>query len=114
MYAICFDLRTDALKRHYGGVHHQNAYDDIARVLREHGFQRQQGSVYFGQRSTTAVQCVLAVQDLANRYDWFRLVVRDIRMLRVEENNDLLPALGQPKLPFGPASERVVQPAGLS
>lgn len=37
--------------------------------------------------------CVLAVQDLASRYDWFTPSVRDIRMLRIEENNDLMPAV---------------------
>jgi virulence-associated protein VapD len=40
------------------------------------------------------VKVVLAVQDLAQAYDWFNsLVVRDIRMLRIEENNDLNPAI---------------------
>jgi virulence-associated protein VapD len=40
-----------------------------------------------------AVACVLAVQELASRYDWFTPSVRDIRMLRIEENNNLMPAV---------------------
>jgi virulence-associated protein VapD len=37
---------------------------------------------------------VLAVQEVSKRYSWFRVAVRDIRMLRIEENNDLMPAVG--------------------
>ncbi len=71
VYAICFDLEIAALKRHYPGNHHENAYDDICRELHHHGFARRQGSVYFGQRGTTPVQCVLAVQAITKRYSWF-------------------------------------------
>lgn len=42
-----------------------------------------------------AVTCVLAVQDLTRRLAWFRPAVRDMRMLRIEENNDLGPAIEQ-------------------
>ena len=40
------------------------------------------------------------VQALTKRYLWFRHVVSDIRMLRIEENNDLMPAIGQGELPL--------------
>jgi virulence-associated protein VapD len=30
---------------------------------------------------------------LAKRYPWFAPSVRDIRMLRIEENNNLMPAV---------------------
>ncbi len=50
-------------------------------------------AVYFGDEDSDAVRCVVAVQDLDNRCAWFGRVVRDLRMLRVDENNDLLPAL---------------------
>jgi virulence-associated protein VapD len=39
------------------------------------------------------VTCVLAVQDLSKCYDWFAPSVRDIRMLRIEEGNDLREAM---------------------
>jgi len=51
------------------------------------------GSVYFGDDSVDAVKCVLVVQELCAAFDWFRSAVRDIRMLRIEENNDLMPAI---------------------
>jgi virulence-associated protein VapD len=103
MYAIAFDLDTESLQRYYSPGNWRNAYDDIAREFRQHGFIRKQGSVYFGKRGTTSVNCVLAAQALCSRYSWFARAVRDIRMLRIEEENDLMPAIGQlglfPSLP---------------
>ncbi|BBK44851.1 endoribonuclease VapD [Allostella vacuolata] len=94
MYAIAFDLDTDTLERTYHNASWRNAYEDIRRVLAEHAFDRQQGSVYFGDaEKVDPVRCVLAVQDLTRRYPWFAAAVNDIRMLRIEENNDLRPAI---------------------
>lgn len=101
MFAICFDLDQERLKRHYPGNTPTNAYDDVARVFRSYGFDRQQGSVYFAKSSVTnPVTCVLAVQDLVKKHPWFRYVVTDIRMLRIEDNNDLMPAVGDYSLPL--------------
>ncbi|WP_421726027.1 virulence factor [Bauldia sp.] len=95
MYAITFDLDTQVLEASYGAAGWRNAYTDIRNALRGHGFDWQQGSVYFGDEDVTAVTCVLAVQDLTRTYPWFSASVRDIRMLRIEENNDLTPAIEQ-------------------
>jgi virulence-associated protein VapD len=51
------------------------------------------GSTYFGDDTVDAVRCVTVVQRLAAKYNWFTASVRDIRMLRIEENNDLRSAL---------------------
>jgi len=95
MYAITFDLDTQTLEESYEGPSWRNAYSDIRNTLSSHGFDWKQGSVYFGNDSVNAVTCVLAVQDLTKRYAWFSPSVRDIRMLRIEENNDLGPAIQQ-------------------
>ena len=58
------------------------------------GFKLCQRSVYFGTEKIDAVRCVLTIQRLANLYPWFSTCVRDVRMLRIEENNDLKPAIG--------------------
>jgi len=100
VYAISFDLNTVTLRERYPHVSYQNAYDAICRVLGEHGFLRQQQSLYFGRRGSTSINCVLAVQDIQKRHSWFRDVVSDIRMMRIEELNDLYPALGVPELPL--------------
>lgn len=93
MYAITFDLDTDTHKKSYHNASWQNACNDIAKFLRDHGFDRQQGSVYFGNDDVDTVRCQTVVQRLTLAYDWFARSVRDIRMLRIEDNNDLTPAI---------------------
>lgn len=92
-YAIAFDLDTDTLQQLYPSPSWNNAYADIRRFLEENGFDHKQGSVYFGDDSIDAVTCVVVAQKLADAFDWFQPSVQDIRMLRIEDNNDLLPAL---------------------
>ncbi|MGI8979107.1 MAG: virulence factor [Pirellulaceae bacterium] len=94
MYAIAFDMDIDSLRIHYGDPYN-NAYAEIRKVLQSHGFNWQQGSVYFGGENINAVTCVLAAIDVSNQLPWFAPSVRDIRMLRIEELNDLMPAVQQ-------------------
>ncbi|MCQ9326734.1 virulence factor [Neisseria dentiae] len=92
-YAIAFDLDTAVLQGLYPNDSWQNAYGDVKKTLLTLGFNHQQGSVYFGNSDITAVTCVLAAQKLSQTYPWFKPSVSDIRMLRIEEMNDLAPAL---------------------
>ena len=92
VYAIAFDMDIELLRINYGDPYN-NAYLEIRRVLEEHGFQWQQGSVYFGGASVTAASVMVAVIDLTTRLPWFAAAVRDIRMLRIEELNDLMPVV---------------------
>ena len=94
MYAIAFDIDVELLRTNYGDPYN-NAYIEIRKVLQKHGFNWQQGSVYFGGENINAVTCVLAAIDVANQLPWFSASVRDIRMLRIEELNDLMPAVQQ-------------------
>ncbi len=104
MYAIVFDLDTQTLEATYGGASWRNAYQEVRNALIGFGFDWQQGSTYFGTDAVDAVTCVLAVQDLTSRFAWFGPSVRDIRMLRIEENNDLMPAIERIRGPAaGPA-----------
>ena len=93
MYAIIFDLDTESLRNTYPTPSYNNAYTDIRSFLTARGFAWVQGSGYFGDDSVDAVKCVLTVQRLSRKYSWFKASVRDIRMLRIEENNDLLPTI---------------------
>ena len=92
MYAIAFDMDIESLRQTYGDPYN-NADGEIKKVLSSHGFKWQQGSVYFGDESINAVTCVLAAMDLARTLPWFAGSVRDIRMMRIEELNDLMPAV---------------------
>jgi len=49
--------------------------------------------MYFGGPDVTAVTCVSAAQDPARVLPWFAASVRDIRMLRIEELNDVMAAV---------------------
>jgi virulence-associated protein VapD len=88
MYAIIFQI-SGSLPEEYS----KTAYSDIKNFMIDNGFTWQQGNVYFGNQSINAVNCVITVQRLAATFPWFRTYVKDVRMLRIEEVNDLLPAI---------------------
>jgi len=92
VYAIVFDMDIEQLRIHYGDPYN-NAYIEIRRVLEGHQFQWQQGSVYFGGTAVTAATVMVAIIDLTTRLPWFAASARDIRMLRIEEMNDLMPVV---------------------
>ncbi len=93
MYAIVFDFDTDMLRQLYPSPSWNNAYTDVRNFLTTRGFEWTQGSAYFGDETIDAVRCVRVVQRMAKKYPWFTPSVRDLRMLRIEENNDLKAAL---------------------
>jgi virulence-associated protein VapD len=92
VYAIAFDMDIEQLRTRYGDPYN-NAYLEIRRILERHHFQWQQGRVYFGDGTVTAATVMVAVIDLATQLPWFAATVRDIRMLRIEELNDLMPVV---------------------
>jgi virulence-associated protein VapD len=93
VYAIIFDFDTEMLQQTYPNSSWNNAYADVRNYLTTRGFEWKQGSAYFGDETIDAVSCVRVVQRLAKKFPWFTPAVRDIRMLRIEENNDLKAAL---------------------
>ena len=99
MYAITFDLDTETLEKLYPNQSWRNAYTDIRKFLEESGFEHKQGSIYFAVGEMDAVECVTIAQDLAAEFDWFVPCLKDIRMLRIEDNNDLMVALDRKRRP---------------
>lgn len=94
VYAISFDLDTASAEKFCGPNWRGICYSKIGAVFSEFGFVPQQGSLYFGDETSDAVRCVMAVQEADRRFAWFSQTVRDLRMLRVDEDNDLMPAIG--------------------
>lgn len=92
-YAVVFDLDTNCLNECYEGKTYHGAYKEVKDFMIDNGFSWTQGSVYFGDKTMDAVKCVLTIQALAKNFPWFSTCVKDIRMLRIEDNNDLLPAI---------------------
>jgi len=93
MYAVVFDMDTNCLTEAFEKETYHDTYRLIRTFMENNDFVWKQGSVYFGGETIDAVTCVVTVQKLAKKYNWFRSCVRDIRMLRIEENNDLMPAI---------------------
>lgn len=93
VYAIAFDLDTVKAEK-LCGPNWRACYAKIGSLFAEYGFGRQQGSVYFGDESSDAIRCVMAVQEADRRFAWFAQATRDLRMLRVDEDNDLMAAIG--------------------
>lgn len=92
VYAIAFDIDTQVAERILGETW-KTCYGKIERGLVSNGFSRTQGSLFFGTPESNAVTCIKAVQELDEQYAWFGRIVKDLRMLRIDEDNDLLPAL---------------------
>jgi len=99
VYAIAFDIDTQVAER-VMGASWKSCYGMIERGLAAHGFVRMQGSLFFGDESSNAVSCFSAVKELDDKYAWFGRIIKDVRMLRIDEDNDLLPLLSN-RLPFG-------------
>jgi virulence-associated protein VapD len=94
MYALTFDLDTEMLRKSYPNEHSTNAYKDIRKILEQENFTWKQGSVYFGDPvKVNLTSCILAAKRLAKELPWFLSSVRDLRMLRIEEQNDVLPII---------------------
>jgi virulence-associated protein VapD len=88
IYAITFDL-DDALR------------GEAQRILFEEGFTLQNGFLFVGDpKRIDVVHCILAARRLPREIPGFAEAVRNFRMFRIEEVNDLAPLLtwdDQPK-----------------
>jgi virulence-associated protein VapD len=93
VHAIIFDMDAQRLCELFPTISYNDACADITKTLAARNFRRQQGSLFFGSDQVDAVACVLAVQELTCTYPWFGPSVRDIRMFRFEDINDLMPAV---------------------
>ena len=91
--AIMVGINPARLQEMHRNSSSQNANSAIAKRLRDFGFEYRQGSVYFGDDSVGVVPFVLAVPSVVRDFDWFEPSITDIRMLKIENNNDLLPVV---------------------
>ncbi len=87
-YLITFDMDTKCLDANYHGKFANNAYADIRNVLKKHGFNNIQGSVYLGEDGISEAHGTLAIQELTARYDWFYPCVSNIKFYRLESDLD--------------------------
>lgn len=93
MFAIAYDFNTDELKANYHTPSWNNAYSDFRKFMAEKGFSTQQGSVLYGNGSVTAVTATLAIFEASKRFPWLAPSITDIRILRILDKDDLMPAV---------------------
>lgn len=95
-YAIIVDLEAYRLKELKDATKPQSlqeANSVIAATLHSWGFFFCLESLYLGESYVDAIRCILAIQNLTRTYTWFEPVVSVARMLRIEEQDDLMPAI---------------------
>lgn len=98
MFAIAFDLHSDILREVYHNRSWRNAWKDVRRFLWRRGFTWQQGTVLFGDRSVNKRSAERAVEDLSAAFPWFSAAVKDIRLLKIDYDNDLAPAVARGRM----------------
>lgn len=91
MFAIAYDFDTACFKESYHNDSWQNAYGDLKKFMHKKGFTTVQGSVLYGDETVTMVGAMMAITELCQKYQWVNSCVKDIRILRILENDDLKP-----------------------
>ena len=93
MFAIAFDMDTTKMNAQFRASY-TNKYTEIKNFLASEGFHWKQGSLYYGDKDTTTIgKPFLVVRRLSKQMPWFRDCVKDIRVLKIEDDDDLIPHL---------------------
>lgn len=93
MYMISIDLDSEKLKKEYKNESIGNAYTEIKSFLKSRGFSSRSGFNFTTDQN--AIFCILTVADLTENFDWFARSVSDVKLLRIEEETDLLPIVSR-------------------
>ena len=83
---IVFDMDTHCLERNYHNPSWRNAYADIQRILKKHGFTNIQGTVYLSDVGIKQAHGTLALQEVAARFEWFYLSASNIQFYELKDD----------------------------
>jgi len=83
---IVFDMDTHCLERHYHNPSWRNAYADIQRILKKHGFTNIQGTVYLSDVGIKQAHGTLALQEVAARFEWFYHCASNIQFYELKDD----------------------------
>jgi virulence-associated protein VapD len=97
MHILNIDLDSEAIRDL------PNPRAQIADVLLKRGFERIATNLYSGGEAMDTLRCVLAVQQLSRLLPWFTHCARDVRLLHVEQIDDLLPVVKEMAAAIEPA-----------
>ncbi|MCK8814331.1 virulence factor [Haemophilus influenzae] len=83
---IVFDMDTHCLERNYHNPSWRNAYADIQRILKKHGFINIQGTVYLSDVGIKQAHGTLALQEVAARFEWFYHCASNIQFYELKDD----------------------------
>ena len=83
---IVFDMDTHCLERHYHNPSWRNAYADIQRILKKHGFTNIQGTVYLSDVGIKQAHGTLALQEVTARFEWFYHCASNIQFYELKDD----------------------------
>ena len=81
---IVFDMGTHCLEHNYHNTSQRNAYADIQHILKKHGFNNIQGTVYLSEAGVKQVHGTLALQGMAVRFEWFAACASNIQFYELK------------------------------
>ena len=83
---IVFDMDTHCLERNYHNPSWRNAYTDIQRILKKHGFTNIQDTVYLSDVGIKQAHGTLALQEVAARFEWFYYCASNIQFYELKDD----------------------------
>ncbi|PRM07020.1 hypothetical protein BV006_01595 [Haemophilus influenzae] len=83
---IVFDMDTHCLERNYHNPSWRNAYVDIQRILKKHGFTNIQGTVYLSDVGIKQAHGTLALQEVTARFEWFYHCASNIQFYELKDD----------------------------
>ena len=83
---IVFDMDTNCLQENYHNKSWQNAYADINKILKKHGFYNIQGTVYLSEQGVRQAHGTLALQEVAARFEWFYSCVSNVQFYELKDD----------------------------
>lgn len=87
--AINFDLGTNALKEHYPGKNHRDAYSEIKKYMEQHGFEHRQYSGYNSKAPMSDTEVAKIISGLSSELPWLEKCIQKIDSTDIGEQHDL-------------------------
>lgn len=91
-YVIQIELDNRMLQELYPHDDYKHAYNDIRGFLSKEGLRWISGCSLF-DAGESPIKGVVAMQHLSKHFDWFKGSLKQLRLLRVTSNSNLLNAI---------------------
>lgn len=102
---IAFDLCQESLKRSYPQSYTQ-AYYDIRRFMKDHGFEHRQSSVYVSLDRLTTLDVIRLMEQLAAEFPWLSRCVNKIDVADIGAQHSLKKVLENASRPLSVEREK--------